>query len=192
MWQRKRSRYLLSGLVKCGVCGGGYSKVNTTHYGYSASKNMGETICANRKTIARKKLENVVLSALQTHLLRDDLLEVFRGEYTKHLNARRAAQNSVRKTRIAGKTRLERERENVLKAIREGIEARLVKDDLERITARLEELATDTEGDDNSADPKPLLHPAMAQRHRREVGNLRNALDRKARRSRGAFAGADR
>jgi len=77
------------------------------------------------------------------------------------------------------KTRLERERENVLRAIREGIEARLVKDDLERITARLEELDTDTAGDDCSAGPEPLLHPAMAQRYRRQVENLRNALDRK-------------
>ncbi len=186
MWQRNRPRYVLSGLVKCGVCGGGYAKVNTTHYGCAASKNKGDSICANRKTIARNKLENAVLSALQTHLLRDDLLEVFCGEYTKHLNALRAARNSARKTRIAEKTRLERERENVLKAIREGIEARLVKDDLERITGQLEELLTDTASADRSADPEPLLHPAMAQRYRREVENLRNALDRKDGRSEAA------
>jgi site-specific DNA recombinase len=31
MWQRNRPRYLLSGLIECGVCGGGYAKVNTTH-----------------------------------------------------------------------------------------------------------------------------------------------------------------
>ena len=29
-----------------------------------------------------------------------------------------------------------------------------------------------------TAAPAPLLHPAMAQRYRREVENLRNALDR--------------
>jgi hypothetical protein len=59
--------------------------------------------------------------------MRDDLLEIFCAEYTKHFNALRAAQDSARKTRIAEKTRLERERENVLRAIREGMEARLVK-----------------------------------------------------------------
>ena len=186
MWQRNRPRYLLSGLVKCGVCGGGYAKVNTTHYGCAASKNKGESVCANRLTIARDKLEDAVLSALQSHLMRADLLDVFCAEYTKHLNALRAAQDTARKTRIAEKIRLERERENVLRAIREGIEARLVKDDLERITARLEELDTDTAGDDRSAGPEPLLHPAMAQHYHREVENLRNALDRKDGRSEAA------
>lgn len=186
MWQRNRPRYLLSGLVKCGVCGGGYAKVNPTHYGCASSKNKGESVCANRKTIARDKLENAVLSALQTHLMRADLLDVFCAEYTKHLNALRAAQDTARKTRIAEKIRLEKERENVLRAIREGIEARLVKDDLERVTARLEELGSDTAGDDCSAGPKPLLHPAMAQHYRREVENLRNALDRKDGRSEAA------
>jgi DNA invertase Pin-like site-specific DNA recombinase len=186
MWQRNRPRYLLSGLIKCGVCSGGYAKINTTHYGCAASKNKGESICANRKTIARDKLEDAVLSALQTHLMREDLLEVFCGEYTKHLNALRAAENSARNTRIAEKSRLERERENVLRAIREGIEARLVKDDLERVSARLEELSTSTTGEDRSASPKPLLHPAMAQRYRRAVEDLSNALDRKDARSEAA------
>lgn len=54
---------------------------------------------------------------------------------------------------------------------------------MERVTARLEELGTDTADDDRSAGPEPLLHPAMAQRYRREVENLRNALDRKDGRS---------
>lgn len=38
---------------------------------------------------------------------------------------------------------------------------------------------SDTTGDQRSAGPEPLLHPAMAQRYRREAENLRNAMDRK-------------
>ena len=48
-----RPRYLLSGLLECGECGGGFSKVNTERYGCSASRNKGATICANKKTIRR-------------------------------------------------------------------------------------------------------------------------------------------
>lgn len=144
LWLKKRPRYLLSGLVKCGVCGGGYAKVNTTHYGCAASKNKGESVCGNRKTIARKKLEAAVLSALRTHLMRDDLVEIFCAEYTAHLNALRAAHNSARKARMAERVRVEKERANILRAIREGIEVRLIKDDLERVTARLEELDADS------------------------------------------------
>src|SRR5262249_39701503 len=31
----RRPRYLLSGLLKCGKCGGGFSKISQTHYGCS-------------------------------------------------------------------------------------------------------------------------------------------------------------
>jgi len=100
LWQRNRPRYLLSGLVKCGMCGGGYAKINATHYGCAASKNKGESFCTNRKAIAREKLESAVLSALQTHLMRDDFLEIFCAEYAKHLNALRAAQDCARNARM--------------------------------------------------------------------------------------------
>lgn len=178
IWQRKRPRYLLSGLIECGVCGGGYAKINVSHYGCAASKNKGESVCGNRKTIAREKLEAAVLSALQTHLMRDDLVEVFCAEYTKHLNALSAARDDARRGRMGERRQLEKERENLLRAIREGIEAKLVKDDLERVTARLEELDADIAADKRGAAPEPLVHPTMALRYRREVENLRNALDR--------------
>jgi hypothetical protein len=73
-----------------------------------------------------------------------------------------------------------------------GIEARLVRNDLERITAS-RSLEDDTAGGERSAATEPLLHPAMAQRYRGEVENLRNALDRQdAQRSHGASPRVDR
>ncbi len=89
LWKSNRPQYLLSGLVKCGVCGGGYAKINATHYGCSVSKNKGEAVCANRKSIRRDLLEDHVLNALQTRLMQDELVQVFCEEYRKHpLSAR--------------------------------------------------------------------------------------------------------
>ena len=174
LWQRNRPRYLLSGLLRCGVCGGGYAKINASHYGCAASKNKGESVCANRKTIKRDVLESKVLSALQTHLMRDDLLHIFCEEYTRALNALRRAQDSALLEAKAEKDKLTKERAHILKAIREGIGAALVRDDLERIVARLEALEDQiTQG---STDPRPLLHPAMAMRYREEVASLRETL----------------
>lgn len=39
--RKQRPRLLLSGLLKCGVCGGGFSKVSQTHYGCSTARNKG-------------------------------------------------------------------------------------------------------------------------------------------------------
>ena len=38
---RKRPPYLFSGLIKCGVCGGGCSMISATHYGCSTARNKG-------------------------------------------------------------------------------------------------------------------------------------------------------
>lgn len=176
LWARNRPRYLLSGLVKCGVCGGGYAKINSTHYGCAASKNKGEAVCGNRKTIAREVLEVRVLSALQTHLMRDDLVQVFCEEYTRHLNRLRAAQDSALHEAKTERDRLQKARANVLTAIREGIAAALVKDELESIASRLEALEKIIA--QGSEQARPLLHPAMARRYREEIAALRDALAR--------------
>jgi site-specific DNA recombinase len=42
--QARRPAYLLSGLLKCGVCGGGFSKVSQKHYGCSNARNRGPAI----------------------------------------------------------------------------------------------------------------------------------------------------
>jgi site-specific DNA recombinase len=51
----RRPSYLLSGLLKCGVCGGGFSKISQSHYGCSTARNKGT--CNNLLTVRRDELE---------------------------------------------------------------------------------------------------------------------------------------
>jgi site-specific DNA recombinase len=95
-WQRQRPQYLLSGLLRCGVCGGRFAKISAEHYGCSAARNKGASVCANKRTIKREKLEGAVLAALQTHLMDEGLVEAFCAEYTRHLNALRREMNAAR------------------------------------------------------------------------------------------------
>ena len=176
LWARNRPRYLLSGLLECGACGGGYAKINATHYGCAASKNKGESVCANRKTIARAKLESAVLSALETHLMRGDLVQIFCEEYTRHRNKLAAAQDSALSEAKAEREKLRKARGNVVQAIRDGIAAHLLKDELESLAAKLDSLEELIAR--GSKEPRPLLHPAMARRYREEVAALRDALSR--------------
>ena len=171
---RKRPQYLLSGLLECGVCGGGFAKVNTQRYGCANARNKGASVCSNTKTIPREKLEEAVLSALQTHLLQDELVEVFCAEYTRHKNALLKAQDRALNSYRAELERLAKERENIIDAIKAGVSGALVKDDLERVAARQEELQALLET--APEEPRPLLHPAMARRYREEVRALRSLL----------------
>jgi site-specific DNA recombinase len=176
LWRRNRPRYLLSGLIKCGECGGGYSKINTTHYGCSVTRNKGESVCTNRKTISRERLEGAVLSALQTHLMRADLVEVFCQEYAQHLNELSAAQDSDRREKAAEMRRLKKRREQVIQSIYNGIDPRMIREESKYIADRLEELEAEELQNQDTPPPKPLVHPTMAKRYRNEVENLREAL----------------
>ncbi len=178
-WKRQRPQYLLSGLLRCGVCGGGFSKINATSYGCSAARNKGDSACSNKRTIRRDALEGAVLGALQTHLLRDELVQVFCEEYTTHMNALRRQMEAARSALKADLARLRKERENIIRAIKDGVAADLVKDDLTAVAKKQEEIEAQLA--DAPAQPRPLIHPAMARRYRADVKALREALGDKAR-----------
>lgn len=174
LWQTNRPQYLLSGLTKCGVCGGGFAKINSTHYGCSASKNKGESVCGNRRTIKRELLENYVLSALQTRLMREELVSVFCMEYTKRINELQSQQNAKRISLKNELTATQKQKTNLIQAIKDGVPASLVKDDLAHVTQKIEELEQELR---KQPDVKPLLHPAMASRFQQAVKDLKAALN---------------
>jgi len=126
------------------------------------------------KTIKREHIEGLVLDTLQTHLMRDDLVKVFCEEYTKHWDELQRNQDQTRKIYRSEYAELTKEQENIIQAIKDGIPAHQIKDELEAVTRRREELGPLLEVQD---EPRPLLHPAMAQRYRAEIKNLRACLN---------------
>jgi hypothetical protein len=97
-WSKRRPRYLFSGLMRCGVCGGGFSKISEAHFGCSTARNKGETVCANRLTIRRDALEATVMDGLRSRLMEPALFKVFADEFAaewNRLQARRPGQSST-------------------------------------------------------------------------------------------------
>ena len=178
--RNKRPQYLLSNLLKCGECGGGFSKINSERYGCSSARNKGASVCTNKKTIKREHIEGLVLNALQSHLMRNDLVEVFCKEYTRHMNTLQAQKDQSLKVQRTEQAKLSKERENLISAIKQGVAADLIKDDLMRVSERLEELEELVQDKQVS---KPLLHPVMAERYRKEIGHLRESLNHEDSRS---------
>ena len=169
--EKQRPRMLLSFLLKCGVCGGGFSKVSEKHYGCSTARNKGT--CDNRLTVRQDELEGLVLAALQERLMDPALCEEFCAEYTAHLNRLRGAKNASLAAAKAELGKLGRDRERLIQAIKDGVPASEVKDDLARIAARREELEALIEG---TTEEPVLLHPNMAAHYRTQVANLAQAL----------------
>lgn len=82
--ERRRARYLLSGLTRCGHCGGGYAMISADMLGCSTARTKGT--CANRVNIRRDVLEQRVLTSLHTHLMDPALFGEFCDEFTRELN----------------------------------------------------------------------------------------------------------
>ncbi|NOX32292.1 MAG: hypothetical protein GXP56_00940 [Deltaproteobacteria bacterium] len=171
---KKRPQHLLSGLLVCGECSGGYSKANTDRYGCSTSGNKGDSVCSNKKTIKVSILEDAVLTALETHLMRDELVQVFCEEYNNSINRLRSLQKTGLKKHEAELSKLVKEKNHIVQATKDGIPVQFIKDELEKISEREDELKNLIKN--QRKEVRPMLHPSMALRYRKAITGLKKSL----------------
>ncbi|MEO5337223.1 MAG: recombinase family protein [Magnetospirillum sp. WYHS-4] len=166
-----RPRYLLSGLLRCGVCGGPLSVAAQGRYGCANHRERG--ICDNRRTVARDDLERRVLSGLKERLLAPELVQQFIAEYIASANERRRAASSERQSRQQELQSTTHRIQQIVRAIEDGTYSSALKTRLEELEHRREMLQADL----NAADePLPALHPNAADLYRRRVAELESAL----------------
>ena len=136
-------KYLFSGLLRCGHCGGNMIIVtnNPTRYG-CATHREGKT-CPNKMTILQTELETHLLSRLTEHLrsreLRDDLVQtILQQVKSKSLAAagRRVQADRDRAQIHADRDALTAEIDNVLAAIRSGMPPKVLVDEAARLEVR--------------------------------------------------------
>jgi site-specific DNA recombinase len=168
----RRPSYLLSGLLTCGFCGGGFSKISKSHYGCSTARNKGT--CDNLLTIRRDALETKVLDGLKHQLMQPEMVTTFVQEFLKEVNRQRAAQDGCRDRTACELERTEREIRRVIEAIKAGVSGAAVKDEMVSLEARRIELLAQLEA---APPPMPRLHPNLAELYRQKVINLAEALN---------------
>jgi len=170
-WERKRPKYLFSGLVKCSECGGGVVNVNAKRVGCANHRNKGT--CNNKRTMMRDELEHMVLDGLQNHLIDDELFEVFCEAYTARLNDLRMEKNASLIAAREELARIDREQDKLVDAIVDGVPASKVKGRVIELEARQHELEAFIA---NTHEEPVLLHPNMSAIYRDKVGKLVEAL----------------
>jgi site-specific DNA recombinase len=167
-----RRKYMLSGLLECGVCGGGYTIMAKERYGCAGHRNKGT--CTNDRTISRQEIEGRVLTALRQSLLAPGLFEEFARTFQEEVN-RRNREAFGQRAGIEGELKqVERRIGQIVRAVEDGLyqasmKTRLV--ELEAEKARLENELADTEA------PSPIsLHPNLPALYRRKVEDLEKLL----------------
>ncbi len=172
-WDHRRPKHLFSGLMKCGSCGGGYSKISQNLFGCSTARNKGT--CDNRLNIRRDTLEATVLDGLRHHLMDPELFEIFCQEFTAELNKLRMNETAEKALKEQQLTKVEGKIRKIITAITDGMPALTLKDEMIRLE---DEKASLKQTLASYPEEKPLLHPNMAKLYRDKVAKLTDALNK--------------
>ncbi len=170
--QARRPKTLLSGLIQCGCCDGGYNKMSATRYYCTSARRKGT--CDNHLSIRVDELEKAAFSAVQNNLLQPELFKAFCAEYEAQMKAL-AGQQSTNTTRATAKLeKLQKEESNLIEAITQGIINDKVKEELTRITAEIEQTQSEL---DSLSQAAATLNPDLAERYREEITRLSESLN---------------
>jgi site-specific DNA recombinase len=171
----RRPAYLLSGLLRCGVCGGGFSKRSETHYACSTAHDRGT--CTNRLRIRRDMLEASVLGGLKTHLMQPELVREFIAGYSHELKRGSATADIERSRQKEDLVRTEREIRAVIEAIKSGIRTPSMQAELLDLEGRKEQLT-------KTLKEKPhalvQMRPDLADLYQKKLTKLEEELNGEA------------
>jgi site-specific DNA recombinase len=189
---------LLSGLLRCGLCGGSFVVVSRRYkdgatdrttayanYGCATNRSRGEAICPNVRTISERKLAEGVVRTLKEQLTKPDLIARFVETFSKRFDqVLRGTDTELRDLdrqveRAAGRVK------NVTAAMAaagfsEALLAQL-KTEEEALAAAKARRAAATRDE----RPKILPHPRVIESY---LGRLLDALDRDKARARELLA----
>ena len=173
---RRRPKYLFSGLTKCACCGGGYTMISADLVGCATARNKGT--CGNRKNIRRDRLEERVLNALRHHLMEPALFKEFCDEFTREMNRLRMEGRAVIDAARSELAKIDRELEKMLQLyLDDALPVEMVKEKSKKLESRKHELEDLLA---NADEPPPLLHPEMAGHYRAQVSKLHESLQDEA------------
>ena len=169
-----RARFLLSGLLRCGCCGGGYTIIGKDRYGCATRKQKGT--CDNARTIGRQEIEARVLEGLKERLLAPDLV----AEFMKAMQDELVALRRERKANDAKRARkladIDRKISGMMRAIEDGLYEPLMKERLKALQHERRELEVDVH-EAAETELTILSHPNLPERYRRKVLPLEAILE---------------
>ncbi len=163
----RRPVYLFSGLVRCGVCGAGFTMVNTIHYGCNNARNKGT--CNNTLSIRRDRLEASILDGLKSRLMAPELVEEFIAEYHRELNRASGHRDVERQYGERELSRTESAIRQIIESIKAGFRTDAMREELETLDARKKELTVKLAA--TTRDPV-RLHPNLAAVYRAKLEQL--------------------
>ncbi len=170
-WLNRRPKHLLTGLVRCGRCGGSFAAIGSNYLACGVARRTGA--CDNRRSIPRPAIERLVLDALKHNLMQPDLVREFIGAFHEEINKQRRDTEAESELKRRQLEQLTQKLNGLIDAIADGLRT----DGLLGRLRDLERQKADLGAQLDAAPPAaPRLHPNLAELYRRKVENLHGAL----------------
>ena len=172
----KRPSYLLSGLIRCGCCGGtmNVGGSNPKRYYCANAREKGTAVCKGIPGIAQSTLEATVLDGLRHHLMQPEAVADFIRRYQTHLRE----QDTERRDRVArirsAMSTTDKEIANIMTAIKAGIFTSSTKSELEALEARKERQKQEMA---EASEAAPVMPDDLAEVYRDKVDALVSSLN---------------
>ena len=171
--RQRRPKRLLSGLVQCGSCGGTYTVIGRDQWGCATRREAGT--CSNNRSITNGVLERRVLGALRERMLQPDAVAAYIEEYQHSVAADRQRSQKTRRALEKRVAEADRRVKRLTLAIADG--GRQFDEIREMMTTLVSERDRYRhELADLDAEPAVALMPNLAERYRRSVADLSEAL----------------
>lgn len=136
----RRRKFLLSGLLRCGCCGGSLTVAGSgdaKRYYCANAKEKGKSVCKGMPGVLVGRAEEQVIGHLRDHLMNDAAYAAFKASFLRKWNADKQSAGDVQRTIDKTISRLEKERANLLETVKRGLAVDELLKELERVSGEL-------------------------------------------------------
>ena len=172
----RRRKYLLSGLMSCGQCGGNLTVAGSgkaRRYYCANAKEKGASVCTGMRGLKEADAATSILSGLKTGLMQDEAYADFRDRFLARTKAQEEERGKMLKMHNQNIRQLENKIANIVRSVEDG-------DAPTSLKKRLKELETDLEAACIKRDaftPEPItLPPDLPAFYRAHIEDLIGTL----------------
>ncbi len=170
----RRPPWLLSGLVRCGLCQGPLTVMGSGGR-LGCANHVERGTCENKRSVLRDRLVARVMVGLKQRLLAPELVEQFVRDYVTEVNAANRERGARQAGLQAEANKLARQLRTLLDLIKDGHGGPAMVKELNEVDRRQGIIAAEIAAA-GMPEPVPALHPNLPELYRRRVEVLEAAL----------------
>ena len=172
----RRRKYLLSGLLSCGVCGGKLTIAGSgarKRYYCANAKEKGPAVCEGMPGLKEIDAAETILSGLRHGLMQDEAYEEFRRSFVEHMRRQADDSGAALKQLDDSIREMQKAQGNLLRAVETG---QISSSILERLTA-VDTALAEAKAKRSALTPEPITLPTdLPALYRAHICNLVETL----------------